>query len=103
MRFLVKVSMPVEAGNVAARNGFHVLQSILDEIKPEAAYFVAEHGQRTAFLIVEMRDASQIPSIAEPWFLAMNAAVEFHPAMKLEDLRKATSDIERAAKKYLAA
>ncbi len=30
MRFLFKVSFPVEAGNAAAKNGFKAIQSILD-------------------------------------------------------------------------
>jgi len=49
MRFLVKVSFPVEAGNAAAKkDGLKVIQKILEHQKPEAAYFVAEGGRRTA-------------------------------------------------------
>jgi hypothetical protein len=47
-----------------------------------------------------MRDASQIPAIAEPWFLAFNASVEIHPVMIPDDLAKAGSAIENAVKKY---
>ncbi len=43
---------------------------------------------------------SEIPAVAEPWFLAFNAQVEFHPAMNLEDLKNATPGIENAVKKY---
>jgi len=102
MRVLVKVSMPVEAGNVAARNGFQTLESILQELKPEAAYFYAEHGKRSALLIIEMAETSRIPAIAEPFFMAFNATVEFHPVMVPEDLRKAAPDIHRAAQQYLS-
>lgn len=102
MRMLVKVTMPVEAGNVAARNGFQALESILQELKPEAAYFYAEHGKRSALLIIQMEETSRIPAIAEPFFMAFNATVEFQPVMLPEDLRKAASEIEQAAKKYLA-
>jgi hypothetical protein len=99
---LVKVTMPVEAGNVAARSGFQALESILQDLKPEAAYFYAEHGKRSALLIIQMEEASRIPAIAEPFFMAFNATIEFQPVMLPEDLRKAAPDIERAAKKYLA-
>jgi hypothetical protein len=47
-----------------------------------------------------MKDASQIPAIAEPWFLAFNAHVEMHPVMVPEDLAKAGPAIEQAVKKY---
>jgi hypothetical protein len=47
MRVLFKISMPVEAGNAAAKDGFKAIQSILEQQKPEAAYFLAENGKRT--------------------------------------------------------
>jgi hypothetical protein len=91
MRFLVKVSMPVEAGNAAVKAGTlgTTIQSILADLKPEAVYFTDDNGQRTAFVFLEMQDASQIPAIAEPWFLAFNAKVEFHPVMVPDDLARA--------------
>ena len=46
MRFLIKVSWPVEAGNAAAKEGFKDVGSILEELKPEAAYFYEENGKR---------------------------------------------------------
>jgi hypothetical protein len=102
MRFLVKVNIPVEPGNAAAKAGKlgATIQSILAEQKPEAVYFTDDNGQRTAFIFLEMKDASQIPAIAEPWFLAFNAKIEFHPVMIPEDLAKAGSAIEQAVKKY---
>ena len=101
MRFLVKVSFPVEAGNAAAKkNGFKVIQKILKEQKPEAAYFIADGGQRTGILIIDMKDASDLPRIAEPWFLALNASIEATPAMVAEDLQKAAPVIEQAVKTF---
>ena len=100
MRFLVKVSIPVEAGNDAAKKGFDVIPSILEEQKPEAAYFVATGGQRTALLFVHMDDPSELPKIAEPWSLAFNASIEATPAMVAEDLQKAGPSIEAAVQKY---
>jgi len=38
--------------------------------------------------------------VAEPWFLTFDANVELHPAMNLEDLKKATPGIEKAVKNY---
>jgi hypothetical protein len=102
MRCLLKVSIPVEAGNDTISDGTlpKTIDTILNELKPEAAYFAAENGKRTAFVFLDLKDAAQIPAAAEPWFHAFNAQVEFHPAMNLEDLKKATPAIERAAKNY---
>jgi len=47
-----------------------------------------------------MQEPSQIPAVAEPWFLAFNAAVEIVPAMKPEDLSKAEPHFKKATKKY---
>lgn len=102
MRFLIKVSIPVEAGNKLVREGTlgETIGRVLNELKPEAAYFAEDGGQRTGFIVADIKDPHQIPSIAEPWFLALNASVEFHPAMTPEDLQKAGPDMERAAKTY---
>ena len=102
MRMLMKVNIPVEAGNKAVREGTlgKTIQQILQVVRPEAAYFVAENGQRCGFLIVNLESASKIPAIAEPWFLAFNAAVELHPLMTPEDLQQASRDIESCARTY---
>ena len=102
MRFLLKVNIPVEAGNAAAKAGklSATVQSILADLKPEAAHFTDDNGQRSGFIFLEMQDASQIPAIAEPWLVAFNASVSFRPVMRPEDLAKAAPAIEGAVKKY---
>lgn len=101
MRFLLKIAFPVEVGNAAIKkDGLKVIQKILQEQEPEAAYFIAENGRRTAILIVDIKEASDIPGIAEPWFLALDASIEATPAMIAADLKKAAPIIEKAAKNY---
>ena len=102
MRFLLKVNIPVETGNAAAKVGKlgATIQSILADLKPEAVYFTDSNGQRAGYIFLEMQDASQIPAIAEPWFLAFNASIEIHPVMTPDDLARAGSAIENAVKKY---
>ena len=94
MRFVVHVTLPPEKFNEAVRDGSvgGKMAKILEDLKPEAAYFCADGGNRGGFLIVNLESASQIPRIAEPWFLYFNARVEFLPAMTPEDLAKAGLD-----------
>ena len=53
-----------------------IVEKILSETKPEAAYFTEYEGQRGAILVVDVKDPSDIPSFSEPWFLHFNADVE---------------------------
>ena len=102
MRMLLKASIPVEAGNAAAKSGTlgNNIESILAEQKPEAAYFTLDNGMRTGFIFLDIQDASQIPAILEPWFLAFNAHVELTPVMNGEDLGKAGPGTGAAVEKY---
>ena len=103
MRMLLRVSIPVEAGNAAVQAGTlgPTIEQILADLKPEAAYFYADdHGQRAGSVVFDLKDPSQIPAIAEPWFLAFNATVSVRPVMSPQDLAKAAPALGKAAKKY---
>jgi hypothetical protein len=100
---LLRVSIPVEAGNAAAKDGTlgPTIERILADLKPEAAYFMADdNGQRSGSIVFDLKDSSQIPSVAEPWFLAFNAKVSLRPVMNPQDLAKAGPSIGKAAKQY---
>lgn len=103
MRMLLRVSIPVEAGNAAAKAGTlgSTVEQIVADLKPEAAYFFADDdGCRSGSIVFDMEDSSQIPAIAEPWFLAFNAKISLRPVMNPEDLAKAGQSITKAAKRY---
>lgn len=102
MRFLMKVVLDTDRANELAELGQmgSTIGSILEEQKPEAAYFLAEYGQRTGFIVVNFDDPSDLPRFAEPWFLAFNAAIEVQPVMTAEDVQKAGPAIEAAVNKY---
>jgi len=68
------------------------MHKILEAINPEAAYFTEQHGHRGATIVVNVNDASDIPRLAEPFFLVFHAEVEFRIAMLPEDLGRANLD-----------
>jgi len=102
MRFMLKALMDTERANILAKAGTlgSTIQKIVDELKPEAAYFTDDHGMRTAYIFFDMKENSEVPAIAEPWFLALNAHVEFHAVMVPQDLEKAAPGIAKAAKAF---
>jgi hypothetical protein len=65
-------------------------------VPAEAAYFVAEHGQRCAMMFFNMNDASDIPGVVEPLFAGLNARVQLLPVMNAEDLKKGLNIAKQA-------
>ena len=103
MRMLLRVSIPVEAGNAAAKAGTlgSTVEQIVANLKPAAAYFFADDsGHRSGSIVFDMKDTSEIPAVVEPWFLAFNAKVSLRPIMNPQDLAKAGPSISKAAKQY---
>ena len=91
MRMLVNVILPVEPFNSMVKDGTvgKIIGSIIDSIKPESIYFTEIEGNRSAVMVVDVSEASSVPSIAEPWYLNFEASCEFRVAMTPEDLMKA--------------
>jgi hypothetical protein len=89
MRTFLKVQFPVEASNAAVKDGrlAQILQATMERLKPEAAYFTAVDGCRGGYIVFDLKDPSDIPSIAEPFFLELNARIEFAPCMTPEDVK----------------
>ena len=100
MRMLLEVELPVEPFNSMVRDGTvgQKLQEILGEIKPEAAYFTERDGHRGGILVVDLADPSQVPQLAEPFFLVFNALVKFRVCMTPDDLGR--SGLETIGRKY---
>jgi hypothetical protein len=76
------------------------MNDLLAEIKAEAAYFTTIDGQRGGYMVININDASEIPAIAEPFFLWLGADVEFFPVMRPEDLAKAGPAIGAVVQKW---
>ncbi|MGE5420838.1 MAG: DUF3303 family protein [Chloroflexota bacterium] len=102
MKYLMRVKMSKDSGN---RNLIDPefgkkMREMLTEVKAENAYFTTIDGCRGAFIVVNIDNPSQIPAIAEPFFLWLNAEIDFYPVMSPDDLEKAAPAIEKAVKKW---
>jgi len=95
MRMMLRWTVPVEKGNEAVSDGTmgQTIQTLLEQLNPEAAYFWPEHGERAGMIVFDMADTTQIPEFAEPLFSALDAAVEFVPVMNADDLKTALSRV----------
>jgi hypothetical protein len=100
MRFLMFVEMPIEPFNTLLKNGSFSakMKAIMESIKPEHAWFGERNGKRGGVLVVNVDSPSDIPRLAEPWFMTFNAEVEFRVAMDAGDLAKA--DVDGLGKKW---
>ncbi len=98
MRTLMKISIPVKSGNEAIKTGGlpRVMTSTIQDLKPEAAYFYPENGRRAALMVFDMRDSSQMPVIAERFFMELEADVTFTPVMNADDLKKGLEQVAGA-------
>ena len=94
MRMIMQVQFPIEPFNTFVKDGSigAKMHRILDEIKPEHAWFSERGGKRGGILIVNVDSGVDVPRLAEPWFLTLNADVEFKIAMTPEELGRSGLD-----------
>ncbi|MER6348206.1 hypothetical protein ACWC10_20185 [Streptomyces sp. NPDC001595] len=97
MRVLLKVRMDTAMANEAIRNGTlpKLLAESMEQIKPEAAYFTSDQGRRTAYMVFDMQDSSQMPVLSEPFFLHLGAEITYTPVMNYDDVQKGLAQLGR--------
>ena len=103
MRILITFSINPKKGDQLIKEGRigETMESILEDLQPEAAYFTDVEGTRGGFLVVDMEDASQVPAITEPLLLGVGATVHMQPVMTPEDLRGAAGEaLQQMGQKY---
>jgi len=90
MRVMAKIAMPVESGSRAVKDGSigPIIQRAAERWKPEAMYFGSLDGQRTAFIVFDMPEPSDMIPFAEPFFQELNADVMVIPLMDIEDIQQ---------------
>ncbi|MEU5179569.1 DUF3303 family protein [Streptomyces longwoodensis] len=95
MRMLLKACMDTEKANEAVRNGTldKLIHEVAQQLKPEAAYFTAENGRRTAFMVFDMQDSSTMPMISEPFFQDLGADITYTPVMNMDDVERGLSQL----------
>ncbi|MFI8962851.1 hypothetical protein ACIGO8_12090 [Streptomyces sp. NPDC053493] len=89
--------METAASNEAIEQGTlqKTIQSTLDELNPEAAYFTVSDGCRTAYVFFDLDDVSRMPKISEPFFMQLHAKIDYTPVMDREDLRQGLAALGR--------
>jgi hypothetical protein len=99
MRMMMKVQLDTEAGSRAISDGSlpQLMQETLGRLQPEAAYFGPENGTRTAFIVFDLQDPSELPSITEPLFRTLKANIQMFPVMDREDLQKGLQQLAGGA------
>jgi hypothetical protein len=100
MKMLLRVTMPNDQFNSMIKKGTigNTLEKILGDLKPEAAYFTLEDGERSVLLVVNINKPNEYVRYAEPFFLEFNARIKYEIAMKPEELKSA--GVEAIGKKY---
>jgi hypothetical protein len=97
VRVLLKAILDTEKTNEVIRNGTmqKSMQAAMEALRPEAAYFTTQEGCRTALIVFDLADPSQMPKIAEPFFMEMGAKISITPVMNGEDLEKGLAALGR--------
>jgi hypothetical protein len=93
MRMLMTVEMDTEASNRAIKDGSlpKLMESALEQLHPEAAYFTTHEGHRTAYMVFDLQETSQMVQISEPFFAGVNAKIALSPVMNPQDLQDGLS------------
>ncbi|MFD6751648.1 DUF3303 family protein [Streptomyces anthocyanicus] len=95
MRVMLRATMDTEKANELASSGklAELMRETMEHLKPEATYFTTIDGNRACFMVFDMQDTSEIPLIAEPFFMNLGARLELAPVMNAEDLQKGLSQL----------
>ncbi len=96
MRMMLVAHLGTAAATARIEDGSlpPLMQRTMERLKPEAAYFGPNDGCRTAFIVFDMTDPSDLPEMTEPMFAELNARVDIFPVMDQDDLRRGLSQLQ---------
>jgi len=101
MRAMLQLTFPTARFNELWRAGQvgPKIKQIMEDTKPEVAYFgKGTGGRRGAFLVVDIPSEADLARISEPWYLVFEAEIELYIAMTPEDIGRI--DYDSLAKQY---
>jgi len=89
MRILMTVQFDTEKASKAieGQSMATFMESVIERLKPEAAFFGAKDGMRTGFIVFDLQQPSQIPTVVEPFFQKLGARIDLMPVMDFDDVR----------------
>ena len=64
-------------------------------LTPQSAYFYSDRGLRSALLVMDLKDSTQIPEFVEPLFMGLDAQVEITPVMNAQELQAGLAKIAK--------
>jgi hypothetical protein len=102
MRIMLKFTFDAEGGNELLQSGRinELLQHIMEDLKPEAAYFYPENGQRSGHFIIDAQDSADLVRVCEPFWFALKADIELVPVMSGEDMQKGLGGLSDILQRY---
>jgi hypothetical protein len=102
MRMMLRFKFPVDAGNDVIRTGRigKFFEQVMADLKPEAAYFYPEAGERGGIVVFNMQDETWVAGVVERFSFGLHASVELMPVMNADDLQKALASVEEIVKNY---
>jgi hypothetical protein len=94
---MLRAHLDTQKSNEAIKNGTlpKLVESMIERLKPEAAYFGPSEGGRSCTFVFDMQDSSHLPTIAEPLFETLGAKIEIQPVMDPADLRKGLAALQK--------
>jgi hypothetical protein len=97
MRVMLRAQLDTQRSNEALKSGKlrDVMESMMERLNPEAAYFGPSEGGRSCTFVFDMQDSSSLPTLAEPLFQELGAKIEIQPVMSPEDMRKGLAALQQ--------
>lgn len=98
MRVLMKVQISNAVDMTPTNGAPPMLDRMMEQLHPEAAYFYPEDGKRTSIMVFDMESPAQLPPIGEAIHSALGeVSISVTPCMTIDDLRSGLASIRGAA------